>query len=407
MRIGGAFPFGQVAVPVGLAGGEAFYFPPGTYQYVLGNQTVLQYFDPTDAAWRNVAWPGSWGNVASSDGYNWRLINLSGVVTGASITNAGSGGTTNGIGTLTTGVTVGFGAAPANGVAAAAYPIVGGKLASGQLTIVNAGANYLMPPILLIDPPPFGGIQATATCTISGGVINAVTLQNPGAGYTVIPNVYVIPQYLLYAGAGQPIQPPLVNIAPPGTPSFIPPPMLPGINFGSSTILQAASAASVAFTGTLAQVLTGSGTLTGIVMTAYGVGYAGTTIPAITFTGGGLAGGVAATAIMSMAVTSLGTAGTAGAGYTVGTPWESSYGLVAANDGCNNIYQPRAARGLIQAATGFTGTAASIEDNGFGLQKVPNIGTTLFTTQPTTVSTTTAVTGGVFDISVLQPAVED
>jgi len=42
MRIGGAFPFGQNNVPVGLSGGELFYFPPGNYYVQLGSVTLLQ-----------------------------------------------------------------------------------------------------------------------------------------------------------------------------------------------------------------------------------------------------------------------------------------------------------------------------------------------------------------------------
>jgi hypothetical protein len=396
MRIGGAFTFGQVSVPIGLAGGEVFYLPPGNYMYSLGSQSCLQWFDPINTIWRNVAWPGSMGNVISPDGFNFRIINLSGVVSGCLITNVGSGGT-NGIGAAATGATVTFGSAPTNGVLAQAYPIVGGKL--NTLNIAAAGSGYVMPPMLLIDPPPIGGIQATATCTISGGAINAVTLQNAGAGYVTTPNVYIVPQWLTAQAAGAPINvPAITSVVPPGTPSFLPPPMLPAINWGAQ-LLSPASAASIVCSG-----ITGSGTLTGIGMIDYGLGYAGTTIPTVTVTGVGAA---AATAIMSFAVISLGTAGSGGVAYTVGTPWESSYGLVAANDGCNGIYQPRAARGLIQSTTGFTGTAASIEDAGFGLQKVPNIGTTQFGSIITTISTTTAVVGGVYDVSVLQPAVED
>jgi hypothetical protein len=398
MRIGGAFTFGQGAVPVGLAGGEVAYLPPGNYYVQLGNQTCLQVFDSVNMIWRNIGFPGGNLQVNSTDGYNWRLVNMSGVVQALQITNAGSGGT-NGIGTAATGTAIGFGAAPSNGIAAAAYPIVGGKLSG--LTITQPGSGFVFPPALLIDPPPPGGIQATATCAISGGAINAVTLQNPGAGYSATPNVYVVPQFLIPPLAGPPLNAVVpATVIPPGL--LAPnnnPPFLPGV----------AWAPAPGTTGALitANGLTGSGTLTGAVMQSYGLGYAGTTIPTVSFAGGGLAGGVAATAVMSMAVTSLGTGGTAGAGYTVGTPWISDDGLLVQTDGCNGVMQPRPARGAIKATTGFTGTPASVEDNGFGLQTVPNIGTTLFTTQPATVSTTTAVTGGVFDVSIVNPGVAD
>jgi hypothetical protein len=409
MRIGGAFPFGQGNVPVGLAGGEQWYVPPGNYYLQLGSVSLLQVFDGINQIWRNIGFPGGNLQVASADGFNYRIVNMSGVVGGIQITNAGSGATVNGIGTAVNGVSIGFGAAPANGIAAQAYAITGGKLSG--LTIANAGSGFVFPPVLVLDPPPIGGIQATATCTISGGAINAVTLQNAGAGYLAVPNVYIVPQYLLPVQGGAPINatPPL-SVIPPGLIAPLlgslssQPPFMPGPQWPAAAI--AGTGASITVNG-----LTGSGTLTGAVVTQYGVGYTGTTIPTIAFTGGGLAGGVAATAIMSFSVISLGTAGTAGAGYTVGTPWISDIGELTApltnTDFCNGVFQPRPARGRLTATTGFTGTAALVEDSGFGIQSVPNIGTTQFGTLVTTVSTTTAVVGGVFDISLLQPAVED
>jgi hypothetical protein len=409
MRIGGAFPFGQGNVPVGLSGGEQWYLPPGNFYIQMGSVSVLQVFDGINQIWRNIGFPGGNVQVTSADGFNYRIVNMSGVVGGIQITNAGSGGT-NGIGTAATGTTIGFGSAPANGIAASAYPIVGGKLSG--LTIANGGSGFVFPPVLLLDPPPLGGIQATATCTISAGAINAVTLQNAGAGYAANPNVYIVPQYLLPVQGGAPINAtPPASIIPPGIIAPLAgslssqPPFMPGVQWPAAAI--AGTGASITVNG-----LTGSGTLTGAVVTQYGVGYTGTTIPTISFAGGGLAGGVAATAIMSLSVISLGTAGTAGAGYTVGTPWISDIGELAGppvtnTDFCNGVFQPRPARGRIQATTGFTGTAALVEDPGFGIQSVPNIGTTLFTTQPATVSTTTAVMGGVFDICLIQPGVTD
>ena len=407
MRIGGAFPFGQGNVPIGLAGGEMFYLPPGNYYIQLGSVTLLQVFDGINQIWRNIGYPGGNLQVTSGDGWNYRLLNLSGVVQALQITNAGSGATVAiGIGSAVTGVTIGFGAAPANGIVASAYPIIGGKLST--LTITNGGSGFVFPPALFIDPPPLGGIQATATCTISAGVINAVTLQNPGAGYASVPNVWILPQYLLPVQGGAPINAVApTTVIPPGAiaPVFpgtleIAPPFLPAVQWPP---------AQPTTTGDLitAGALTGANTLTGAVMTNYGLGYAGTTIPSVTFAGGGLAGGVAATAVMALSVNSLGTAGTAGVAYTAGTPWESDTGQIVGTDGCNGVMEPRPARGRTQGTTGFTGTAAIVSDPGFGLQTVPNIGTMQFGSLVTTVSTTTAVVGAVYDVSLLQPAVED
>jgi hypothetical protein len=46
---------------------------------------------------------------------------------------------------------------------------------------------------LLIDPPPPGGVPATAVCTLTAGAIGAVTVTNQGAGYRAAPNVKVVP----------------------------------------------------------------------------------------------------------------------------------------------------------------------------------------------------------------------
>ena len=56
-----------------------------------------------------------------------------------------------------------------------------------ELNIDYGGAGYSSPPTLTIDSGTIG--QATATCTISGGVVNSVTLTNKGGGYTSNPAV--------------------------------------------------------------------------------------------------------------------------------------------------------------------------------------------------------------------------
>ena len=405
MRIGGAFAFGQGNAPVGLGGGETWYVPPGTYYVQLGSVTLLQVFDGVNQIWRNIGFPGGNLQVTAADGFNYRLINFSGVIAGVNITNAGSGGT-NGIGSAATGVTIGFGAAPANGIAASAYPIVGGKLSG--LTIANGGSGFVFPPVLVLDPPPLGGIQATATCTISAGAINAVTLQNPGAGYAAVPNVYVVPQYLLPVQGGAPINAtPPTSVIPPGLIAPLSgslssqPPFMPSPQWPAATI--AGTGASIT-----ANALTGSGTLTGAVVTQPGVGYTNANVPAITFSGGGLAGGVAASPITSFSVISV--AGAGGAGIVPGTGVLSATagaaGTYVGTDGCNGVLAARPARGVSTSAAG----AVTLTDPGFGIQLVTSganqplfSATGTVTTQPTYTTTS----GGVYDVSLLQPAVED
>ncbi|HSS25270.1 MAG TPA: hypothetical protein VLL82_12920, partial [Mycobacterium sp.] len=69
--------------------------------------------------------------------------------------------------------------------------VVGGALAS--IVVGNnpagllGGSNFTIPPIVHIPAPPAGGVQATAHATIAAGAVSAVTLDNPGAGYTAAP----------------------------------------------------------------------------------------------------------------------------------------------------------------------------------------------------------------------------
>jgi hypothetical protein len=59
-----------------------------------------------------------------------------------------------------------------------------------QLHIQVGGAGYTSAPAITISG---GGatVQATATCTINGGVVNTVTVTSPGVGYTSTPTVSV------------------------------------------------------------------------------------------------------------------------------------------------------------------------------------------------------------------------
>ena len=391
MRIGGAFPFtttepqyggGIVALPSG-----GIYCPSaGNYLYTAGDVTVLQTFDPVGQQWRGFGQPNYGAQPLETDGYNWRFINLSGTITGALITNAGSGGT-NGIGSTATGVTVAFGAPTAPGVTATAYPIVGGAVVAP--TVAQAGTGFVVPPDVIIDPPPAGGTQATAyaTLTAPGGGVASIVMVNPGAGYLVAPNFYLVPQNGVYVGA---------TVAGQYGPGSVPPP-------GQVNVASALPNYTPAFTGSTgallnAATLTGSGTLTGIGMLVYGSLYTGTTIPAVTITGCGAA---AATALPFLVLTGF-TGLTAGAGYGAGTGpiFETSLGVVSLTANGNN-FNPRAARGVGTLAGGGVASLA-IEDTGFGFQKVPAVAILNTSALATGQATATAVVGGVNDSSLLQ-----
>ena len=395
-RIGGAFPFPLAQVGEGggvitLPSGGIWYPPAGEWLVTTGSQTLLQYFDPINQIWRGVQQPLVQAQYISTDGVNYRAQNVSGTVAGALITSAGSGAT-NGIGTAATGVSVTF-TAPASGQAnqtATAYPIIGGSVQAP--TIANAGSGFLVPPVIVIDAPPSGGVQATAVCTInSAGGISAVTMVNVGAGYAAVPNFWISPQYGNYVGG------PSGGVAaganpPPGL--VYPANAIPGNqNLGTSS------------TGAwlVSNALTGSGTLTGIGMVSNGNLYTGTTIPTVTIAG--MSGSPTATAIMSMALQS-GTLGSGGSGFGTGAApvWFTSDGLVAGSSN-NAFFLPRNAIGTTTVVGGAV-TTFTVEDNGFGFQKVPTVTVTNTSAIAATQATGTAVVGGVNDSSLFQPRVQ-
>jgi hypothetical protein len=412
MRLGGTFNFGQPALAVQIPQGAAWYPPAGNYLTTLGGQTVIQYWDSVQFTWRNLGAPlASDPCWFSCDGTNMRMVNSSGIVQGVQITNAGSGAAANGIGSAATGVTVAI-AAPATGVAATAYPIVGGALST--IAVTQAGSGFVVPPIILIDPPPPGGIQAVATATITAaGALNAVTVVNPGAGYTSVPNAYVMPQYLTNPGMGPPVNAVApTSVIPPGALASPQPPWLPNFNWPLNVPLSGGALLTVG-------ALTGSLTLTGVVMIQNGNGYLGTAIPAVSFVG--IAGGVAATSIMALACQSL-TITSAGVAYPTGTSQivisdlgelvsgasvvgTTSFGVQVVN---NDTLGPRPLRARAPTGAGTTIVSTVLEDPGFAFQIVPAVGILpvggAAVTPPTSLAFITPVVGGITDVILVQPS---
>jgi len=60
----------------------------------------------------------------------------------------------------------------------------------GGLTLLTSGSGYTTPPAVTIGAPGAGGVTATAVATISGGVVTAITINEPGSNYstTVAPS---------------------------------------------------------------------------------------------------------------------------------------------------------------------------------------------------------------------------
>jgi hypothetical protein len=80
------------------------------------------------------------------------------------------------------------------------------------VSVENGGSGYTSVPTITISAPVYSaGIQATATCTISNGVINSVVVTNAGRGYNNTPTITIsgggggsgaILKAILYRGFG-------------------------------------------------------------------------------------------------------------------------------------------------------------------------------------------------------------
>lgn len=194
---------------IALAAGNVYQVPAGWWYYDLGAFSALVFRDPVSGQ----TYPANYIPISSglaatatartgfvnSDGANWYIINPKALPAGATVTAAGSG-----YAQATTVVTP-----STNSTDSVWHAIVGGSITS--VTIGNdskgnaGGSNFSFPPTLVIGAPPaqltglpstataMGGVQATATCTISGGAINAISVVAAGAGYSGAPTVQIIP----------------------------------------------------------------------------------------------------------------------------------------------------------------------------------------------------------------------
>jgi hypothetical protein len=325
----------------------------GEFYAQIGNYSDLQFYDATLQIWRNYNGYDGGPDTINSDGTNYRIMNSTGCPIGAAITNAGSG-LTNGFNTVT--VTPSAGGSTWN-------TIVGGAI-NTTVTITAAGANYTVPPILIVKPPATQGstpfVPATMTCTISGGAINAVTVVNQGAGYVAAPTVVVVPQS--------------------------------GDVTGNGGVL------------TVNATLAGSGQLTWMAPATNGTAL--TAVPTFTFSP---ASTIAATAIMNFTVTGY-TVTTAGAALGNSLPFLVTGVSANATATATAWTSPFTDNGLaIQRPARIVGTSTSggaaqtggvIMDGGYGFAGVP----TLFVTPtnlPTTWPVLAATVGGTTDTSMI------
>lgn len=184
---------------VTLQSGQYAVLPSGQYLIQLGKYSLLQWYDPISTSWRNFNAIAA-GSVFPmySDGYNYRIMNVTGTVVGGIVTNGGtSNSLKNGIWLAGSSSTIGATAtvaAPANAptLTAQMNVIVGGAV-SQTVTVVSGGSGYVVPPIISFTPPPTGGLLPTAYCTLTSGAVSSVTIVDQGAGYTTAPTVIITP----------------------------------------------------------------------------------------------------------------------------------------------------------------------------------------------------------------------
>lgn len=345
------------AFPVTLAACTAFILPSGNYMVQLGGLTFLEIQDTVTGFWRIISQGPGIENV-NSDGVNFRLCNRTGSVIGAVITNSGSGyaasGTSYGSATLPT-IT-----AP-NGQTFKA--IAGGALNS-TITKTAAGTGYTLPPILVIDPPPAGGVQATASTTVSGGALGTITVTNQGAGYLTAPAVTVV--------------------------------NAPGDTTGTGAVLTTALISSGGTAGA-------ADTICAILPTNL-PSAANTSVPSLTIVNGTIGTGLAATAIMCVTSTAVTTTG-----MTNAANGSVTYITSGVTGGSATLTNPAISTALFTPVWGFCAnqTAAGATTIVYGgLHQIAPVPNTVVTSNGTISGAITYGTnnfGGATDQSWIQP----
>jgi FtsP/CotA-like multicopper oxidase with cupredoxin domain len=64
----------------------------------------------------------------------------------------------------------------------------------GGITLLTAGSGYTTTPTVTLGAPTVAGsVQATAVATMSGGTVNAITIDEPGSGYTIANPLLPVP----------------------------------------------------------------------------------------------------------------------------------------------------------------------------------------------------------------------
>lgn len=344
---------GQLTNAFSLQGGSARTIPAGAWNCTTGLYSCVQELDAITGVYRAIGagYDGAAQNFVNSDGNNFRIANQSGCVVGGIVTTAGSGYTVAPTVTASNG----------NAVITA---IIGGAV-STAVTVTNGGSNYIYPPTVLISSPNAGGggpfgIQATGHAVITGGAVTSVVIDDQGAGYPGNPTIG------------------LQND--------------PRDNTGNGA--------------TATTVLTGSGTVTGLLVTDFGNSYTSTAIPTLVFSGTSTTG-AAATAIMNWSVLSY-AATSVGGGYSsailvtsIDNGFTTTAGSTVNPTFTSNLVRTRPAR-IRGPLTGTTITTAgqTVYDGGV-FSGVPTLIPVGFSTGSQAVLAPTM--GPIQDVTLIQP----
>lgn len=367
IKIPGLAASANPSVIAQLQSGDIWPVPVGNWIARIPPQCAAQWFDINSGQW-HVVQTGLDGTAYfhASDGSNYRIINLSGTISGIKVG-------VNGTGYAQATTTLSFAAPATGGTTATGTPIIGGSL---TYTVTAAGSGYTNPRLILPDPWLLGGVSglcipATATVSQTAGALGSVTSGFAGAGYVNAPS------------ANTKTITPAQFSADPNT----------YLQQGNIIIVDPAGTGGI-ITPAIANGTAASGGLTGCVMTNPGTEYDGTHIPAVTITGAGTS--ATATALPNMALKSI-TVGGTNTGYS-----SSIFGITSLTDGTTNLAsingEPSGGRpGRFSAAEsgGVVGTPL-IEDAGGGFQTVPlarQVGNA--TTDGSVNATFVAVVGGV------------
>lgn len=173
-----------------LNAGDAITIPAQSNSYLidLGRYLILEDLDAVTGIWRPTAEcaarPGMF--QIPSNGVTRRIANRLGCPVSAIIAGGGSGFTQ-----ATAAITANVGGSTWQAV-------VGGALSVSS--ILNPGASYTVPPIVMIPSPTpagsngsVGGVPATAYATLTNGTVSSVSLNNFGAGYAFAPTAVLVP----------------------------------------------------------------------------------------------------------------------------------------------------------------------------------------------------------------------